>query len=136
MRMEVFRRPEGRYIVGENRQHSPGKFGKKLPNSWMASPAGSVTIALRGREARHAVAVPDGRRGPRRGREPGGRLVAPRDARVAARAQRAVPGPARGAGRGAQRPGEPAVAGGGGAVAGGGRPRAWGRRPPAPPPSG
>src|ERR1700730_9478175 len=117
MRMGVFRRPWGRYIVGKNRQNSTGKFGKKLPNSWMASPADSVTIAPRGREARHAVAVPDRRRDPRRGREPGGRLVAPRDARVAARAQRAVPGPARRAGRGAHRPGEPAVAGGGGAVA-------------------
>src|ERR1700730_16209864 len=115
MRMDVFRRPWGRYIVGENRQNSTGKFGKKLPNSRMASAAGSVTIAPRGREARHAVAVRDRSRWRRR--EPGGRLVAPRDARLAPRAQRAVPGSARGAGRRAHRPGEPAVAGGGGAVA-------------------
>src|ERR1700680_3631547 len=97
----------------------------------MASPAGSVTIAPRGREARHAVAVRDARRGPRRGRGSGGRMVAPRDARVAARAQRAVPVPARGAGRGAHRPGEPAVAAGRGAVGRGRRPGGAGGRPPA-----
>src|ERR1700694_3592015 len=119
MRMEVFRQPWGRYIVGKNQQNSTRKFGKKIPNSRMASPAGSVTIAPRGREARHAVAVRDGR--PWRGRGSGGWMVAPRDARVAGRAQRVVPGPARGAGggagRGAHRPGEPAVAAGRGAVA-------------------
>ncbi len=83
----------------------------------MVSPAGPVTIAPRETGARHAVAVRDGRRGPRRGLGSGGALVAPRNARVAGRAQRAVPGAVRGAGRGAHRPGEPAVAAGRGAVA-------------------
>src|SRR6266446_878476 len=115
MRMEVFPALGVATLWERSGKTQVRKFGKKIPNSRMASPAGSVTIGPRGRGARHAVAVRDGR--PWRGRGTGGRMVAPRDARVAGRAQRAVPGPARGAGRGAQRPGEPAVAAGRGAVA-------------------
>src|SRR5438874_9080801 len=99
----------------------------------MASPRGSVTIAATGRrpargEARDAVALRDRGRERRTRRGTGGGLVAPRDARDADRAERALPRPGRGAGRLARRAGEPAAAPGGGAVAGAGSGGAAARR--------
>src|SRR6266480_2850650 len=65
MRMGGVRRPWGRYIVSEIAQNSTRKFGKKLPNSRMVSPAGPVTIGLvrQGRAMLLQCETDDGARG-------------------------------------------------------------------------